>query len=81
MACGSTTTIKGLVAGTFVFGLIFGAFASAQDRMPPIPADKLTPAQKKTVDEYKKARGGESWGPVGRADTKSGTDVTHPDAE
>ena len=29
MACGSTKTIEGLVAGTFVFGLIFGAFASA----------------------------------------------------
>ena len=63
MACGSTKTIKGKVAGTFVFGLIFGAFASAQDRMPPLPADKLTPAQKKTVDEYKKARGGEPGGP------------------
>ena len=46
------------VAGTFVFGMVFGGFAHAQDRMPPIPADKLTPAQKKTVDEYKKARGG-----------------------
>ena len=63
MACGSTKTIVRLLAGTFVFGLIFGAFASAQDRMPPIPADKLTPAQKKTVDEYKKARGGEPGGP------------------
>ena len=63
MACGSTKTIKGLMAGTFVFGLIFGTFASAQDRMPPIPADKLTPAQKKTVDDYKKARGGEPGGP------------------
>jgi 4-carboxymuconolactone decarboxylase len=58
MACGSTRTIEGLLAGTLVFGLFFGAFVSAQDRMPPIPADKLTPAQKKTVDEYKKARGG-----------------------
>jgi 4-carboxymuconolactone decarboxylase len=63
MACGSTKTIERLVAGPFVFGLIFGATASAQDRMPPIPADKLTPAQKKTVDEYKKARGGEPSGP------------------
>ena len=63
MACGSTKTITSLLAGTFMFGLIFGTFASAQDRMPPIPADKLTPAQKKTVDEYKKARGGEPGGP------------------
>jgi 4-carboxymuconolactone decarboxylase len=63
MGCGSTKTIKSLMAGTFVFGLILGTVASAQDRMPPIPADKLTPAQKKTVDEYKKARGGEPGGP------------------
>src|SRR5437667_7947226 len=63
MACGSTKPIGHLLAGTFVFGLVFGAFASAHDRMPPIPADKLTPAQKKTVDEYKRARGGEPGGP------------------
>ena len=63
MVCGSTKTVLRLLAGTFVLGLTFGAFASAQDRMPPIPADKLTPAQKKTVDEYRKARGGEPGGP------------------
>ena len=51
------------LAATLVFGLVFGALASAQDRMPPIPADKLTPAQKKIVDEYKQARGGEPGGP------------------
>ena len=61
MTC--TRTIVRLLAGAFVFVLVFGAFANAQDRMPPIPADKLTPAQKKTVDEYKKARGGEPGGP------------------
>ena len=61
MGRGSTKTIECLLAGMFVVG--FGAFASAQDRMPPLPADKLTPAQKKTVDEYKKARGGEPGGP------------------
>ena len=63
MACGSSKTIVRGLAGTFAFGLAFGAFASAQDRMPPIPADKLTPAQEKTVDEYKKTRGGEPGGP------------------
>ena len=63
MACGSTKTIVRLLAVTFVLGLVLGTFASAQDRMPPVPADKLTPAQKKTVDEYKKARGGEPGGP------------------
>ena len=63
MACRSTRTIERLLAGTVVWGLLLGAFVSGQDRMPPIPADKLTPAQKTTVDEYKKARGGEPGGP------------------
>jgi len=63
MTNGSTKTIVRLLAGTFVFGLLFGAFANAQDRLPPIPADKLTPAQKKIVDEYRKARNGEPGGP------------------
>jgi len=35
----------------------------AQDRMPPIPADKMTPAQKKAVDEYKQLRGQDLTGP------------------
>ena len=63
MPYGSTKTIVRLFASTFAFGLVCVAVASAQDRLPPIPADKLTPAQKKTVDEYKKARGGEPGGP------------------
>jgi len=37
--------------------------ASAQDRMPPIPADKLTDAQKKAIDEFKAARGADISGP------------------
>ena len=49
--------------------------------MPPIPADKLTPAQKQAVEDYKKARATEVSGPVGRADTKSGAHVTNQDAE
>ena len=61
MTC--TRTIVRLLAGAFVLVLVFGAFANDQDRLPPIAADKLTPAQKKTVDEYKKARGGEPGGP------------------
>jgi len=61
MNSGSTRTI--MLAATLGFGLVFGAVASAQDRLPPIPADKLTPAQKKAVDEYKKTRGGEPGGP------------------
>src|SRR5438132_7408896 len=37
--------------------------AAAQDRMPPIPADKLTDAQKKAVEEFKAARSAEVSGP------------------
>jgi len=63
MACSCTKTILRLLAGTFMFGLACGAVASAQDRLPPVAAEKMTPAQKKTVDEYKKVRGGEPGGP------------------
>jgi 4-carboxymuconolactone decarboxylase len=44
---------------------IFGASgsAAAQDRMPPIPADKLTEAQKKAIEEFKAARSADISGP------------------
>lgn len=35
----------------------------AQDRMPPIAADKLTDAQKKAIDDFKTARGNDISGP------------------
>ena len=37
--------------------------ASGQDRMPPIPADKLTDAQKKAIAEFKEARNADLSGP------------------
>jgi 4-carboxymuconolactone decarboxylase len=37
--------------------------ASAQDRMPPIPADKQAPAQKKAVTDYKDRRKADLTGP------------------
>jgi len=37
--------------------------ASAQDRMPPIPPDKMTEAQKKAVADYKQLRGADLTGP------------------
>lgn len=37
--------------------LTFSATAQAQDRMPPIPAEKMTEAQKKAVAEFTAARG------------------------
>jgi 4-carboxymuconolactone decarboxylase len=35
----------------------------AQDRMPPIPADRLTDAQKKAIEEFKAARSADISGP------------------
>jgi 4-carboxymuconolactone decarboxylase len=48
-----------------VLSLVFAACinAMAQNRMPPIPADKLTDAQKKAVAEFKTARGADISGP------------------
>jgi 4-carboxymuconolactone decarboxylase len=37
--------------------------ASAQDRMPPIPADKMTSEQRRAVDEFRAARSAEPSGP------------------
>src|SRR3954465_5568047 len=37
--------------------------AVAQDRMPPIAADKLTDAQRKAIDEFKVARSADISGP------------------
>jgi 4-carboxymuconolactone decarboxylase len=39
------------------------ARADAQDRMPPIPADTLTEAQRKAIDEFKAARSADISGP------------------
>ena len=40
--------------------------ALAQDRMPPIPADKLSAAQKKAIEEFRAARGSNPGGPFRR---------------
>ena len=40
-----------------VLSLVFCMNAQAQDRMPPIPAEKMSEAQKKAVAEYTAARG------------------------
>src|SRR5436190_4305686 len=42
---------------------IAAAPAAAQDRMPPIPSDKLTDAQKKAIEEFKAARSADISGP------------------
>jgi 4-carboxymuconolactone decarboxylase len=40
-----------------------GTRAAAQDRMPPVPADALTAAQKKAIEEFKAARSADISGP------------------
>lgn len=51
-------TTPSRVATLTVLTVLLGwATAGAQDRMPPIPADKLTDAQKKAVADYKTIRG------------------------
>jgi 4-carboxymuconolactone decarboxylase len=50
----------------FVFALavcLIGGPVSAQDRMPPIPQDRLTDAQRRAIDEFKAARGADVSGP------------------
>jgi len=53
---------------TTIIAIVLGAaclagVARAQDRMPPIPADRLTAAQRKAIDEFKAARSAEISGP------------------
>lgn len=45
------------------FAATQGITIRAQDRMPPIPPEKMTDAQKKVVQEYKKVRGQDLTGP------------------
>jgi 4-carboxymuconolactone decarboxylase len=50
-------TASRLAVSTVVLLVSFTSSAAAQNRMPPIPADKLTEAQKKAVAEFEAARG------------------------
>jgi 4-carboxymuconolactone decarboxylase len=43
--------------------LVFAGTVMAQDRMPPIPAEKMTEAQKKAVADYKAIRNADLAGP------------------
>src|SRR6478609_6616781 len=52
-----------LVFMLVVMAVGMAASAGAQDRMPPIPADKLTDAQKKAIEEFKAARSADISGP------------------
>ena len=46
-----------------ILALVIAVAAAAQDRMPPIPADKMTDAQKKAVTDYKALRKTDLTGP------------------
>lgn len=63
MVCASIPPVARSCGCAFVFVVACAALAGAQDRLPPMPADRLTPAQKKAVDDYRKVRGGEPGGP------------------
>jgi|SRR5262245_14797883 len=54
-------TVKVLVA--VILASCFVVVARAQDRMPPIPAEKLTDAQRKAIAEFKSARSADVSGP------------------
>src|SRR5580765_8936217 len=53
----------GSILGIFMATVICASAASAQDRLPPIPADKLTEAQKKAAAEFLVERKQEVFGP------------------
>lgn len=52
-----------LVTAFLVLGLLQGVHLTAQDRMPVIPPEKLTEAQKKAVQDYKDLRKQDLAGP------------------
>ena len=56
-----TGITRALTLTAILVGALIGV--SAQDRMPPIPPDKMTDAQKKAVTEYKELRGADLTGP------------------
>ena len=55
--------VRPIATVMLLIALVPCAAVQAQDRMPPIPADKLTAAQKKAVDDFKAARSAEISGP------------------
>ena len=56
--------MRGLIAVVMASAAI-GApvHAQAQDRMPPIPVEKMTEAQRRAIEEFKAARGADISGP------------------
>jgi 4-carboxymuconolactone decarboxylase len=55
--------IDGRALVALVLLAAFSAGASAQDRLPPIPPEKMTDAQKKAAEQFKALRGSDVFGP------------------
>jgi 4-carboxymuconolactone decarboxylase len=55
--------MNSMIIGVALVVVGVAAVAQGQDRMPPIPADKLTEAQKKAIAEFKAARSADISGP------------------
>jgi 4-carboxymuconolactone decarboxylase len=55
--------LQSRVIAAFVITCAAMTTAGAQDRMPPIPADKMTEAQRKAAAEFNQARGSNLSGP------------------
>ena len=49
--------IRPIATVMLLIALVPCAVVQAQERLPPIPADKMTDAQKKAVADYKAIRG------------------------
>jgi 4-carboxymuconolactone decarboxylase len=56
-------TKPGLLAALLLLTLVQPVHVRAQDRLPPIPPERMTDAQKKAAAEYKDARKAEPAGP------------------
>lgn len=61
LVCLKAPFLAGLIV--LMCGAVFPRPAGAQDRLPPIPADRLTDAQKKAAKEFLDARHTEVFGP------------------
>jgi 4-carboxymuconolactone decarboxylase len=55
--------VKGISLALAAAALLYAGSMNAQDRLPVIPADKLTEPQKKAVADYKSIRGVDLTGP------------------
>ena len=55
--------MRGLQSSILAVAVFHGGAVFAQDRMPPIPPEKMTDAQKKAVQDYKQLRNQDLAGP------------------